>query len=294
LNISQSDWTSLIQQIRNNRCIPFIGAGACQPWLPLGSKIAYDWSEEYGYPLDDKWQLDKVAQFVGIVNDEDEMFPKVKICDSFANVKSPDFAKYKDALHAVLARMKFPLYITTNYDKFMEEALMSSGRVPDSEYCRWNEALELSAGTSLFSNPEYTPTLSRPLVYHLHGTFDDPQSIVLTEKDYIYFLINLSKDEKLLPTYIRKALVTKSLLFIGYSLVDINFRVIFQGIMSVLGRNFQLPSISVQLPPDCDEDKKEKVISYLRQYSKNMFKVRIHWIEAQGFVNELYDRLDKT
>jgi hypothetical protein len=294
LSFTETDWTNLVEQIKNNRCTPFIGASACQPWLPVGSKIALDWSQEYGYPLNDSWQLDKVAQFVGIVNDEDEMFPKVKLCDMLAKVSPPNFTKYKDAPHAVLARINFPLYITTNYDKFMEAALKSTGRIPDTEYCRWNEALELAGETSVFANSEYKPTELRPLVYHLHGSADVTQSIVLTERDYIYFLINLSKDEKLLPTYIRKALATKSLLFIGYSLADINFRVIFQGIMSILGRNFQLPSISVQLPPNFDEAKKEKAISYLKQYTRNMFKVRIHWGDAREFVNELDRRLEKT
>lgn len=176
---------------------------------------------KYGYPLDDNWQLDKVAQFVGIINDEDEMFPKVKLCDRFAKVGPPDFTKYKDAPHAILARINFPLYITTNYDKFMEAALENAGRFPDSEYCRWDEALELAGETSLFLNSEYKPSEIKPLVYHLHGLAEVPQSIVLTERDYIYFLINLSKDEKLLPTYIRKALATKSLLFVGYSLTGI-------------------------------------------------------------------------
>ena len=129
MSITEHDWTNLIEQIKNNRCTPFIGAGACQPWLPSGSKIAFDWSEEYGYPLDDKRQLDKVAQFVGIINDEDEMFPKVKLCDMFAKIIPPDFTKYKDALHATLAQINFPLYLTTNYDKFMEAALESAGRI---------------------------------------------------------------------------------------------------------------------------------------------------------------------
>jgi hypothetical protein len=190
--------------------------------------------------------------------------------------------------------MDFPIYITTNYDKFMEEALKSVGRIPDSEYCRWNEAIELSGDKSLFVDSEYKPTEIRPLVYHLHGVVDVPQSIVLTELDYIYFLINLSKDEKLLPTAIRKALASTSMLFIGYSLGDINFRVIFQGIMSIVRPHFQLPSIAVQLPPTHYENRKEKVMNYLNQYTKNMFKVRIHWGDANAFVNELKKRLDKT
>lgn len=269
-----------------------MGAGTSLPWLPSGSKIAIDWSEQYEYPLDDRDQLDKVSQFVGIHYD-DEMFPKTEICDLITKVNPPDFTKYKDTPYAILSKMNFPIYITTNYDKFMEEALRNMGRIPDSEYCRWNEAIELSGDKSLFVDSEYKPTEIRPLVYHLHGVVDVPQSIVLTERDYIYFLINLSKDEKILPTAIRKALASTSLLFIGYSLGDINFRVIFQGIMSIVRPHFQLPSIAVQLPPTHYENKKEKVMNYLNQYTKNMFKVRIHWGDANEFVKELQNRLEK-
>jgi hypothetical protein len=293
LSFTETDWNHLIAQIKNKRCTPFIGAGASFPWLPLGSQIAQDWAQQYEYPLEDNGELDKVSQFVGILND-DEMFPKMELCNIITGVVPPDFTKYKDSPYAILSKINFPIYITTNYDKFMEEALKNIGRIPDSEYCRWNEAIELGGENSLFLDSDYKPTESRPLVYHLHGSIDVPQSIVLTERDYIYFLINLSKDERLLPTAIRKALASTSLLFIGYSLGDINFRVIFQGIMSIVKPHFQLPSIAVQLPPNYDEDKKEKIMKYLNRYTKNMFKVRIHWGDAKEFVNELQKRLEGT
>jgi SIR2-like domain len=69
---------------------------------------------------------------------------------------------------------------------------MSRGKSPDSEYCRWNQAIEYAGGSSVFDNSEYRPTEYKPLVYHIHGTVDIPQSLVLTERDYIDFIINLS------------------------------------------------------------------------------------------------------
>jgi hypothetical protein len=64
--------------------------------------------------------------------------------------------------------------------------------------------------------------------------------------------------------------------------------------MSIVKPHFQLPSIAVQLPPNYDEEKKEKIMKYLNRYTKNMFKVRIHWGDAKEFVNELQKRLDGT
>ena len=43
--------------------------------------------------------------------------------------------------------------------------------------------------------PDYKPSQDKPLVYHLHGELNNPQSMVLTETDYLDFLINLSKEE---------------------------------------------------------------------------------------------------
>jgi SIR2-like domain len=44
-------------------------------------------------------------------------------------------------------------------------------------------------------NSEYKPKPNEPLVYHLYGDIDIPGSMVLTEKDYIDFVIFLNKEE---------------------------------------------------------------------------------------------------
>ena len=74
--------------------------------------------------------------------------------------------------------------------------------------------------------------------------------MVLLERDYNDFVINLNRaSEKIIPTYIRVELLTSSLLFIGYSLEDINFRAIFQGFLSFLEKDFSRPRFLVHLPP---------------------------------------------
>jgi hypothetical protein len=301
MSLREADWEDLLKAIKKRQCTPFIGAGASVPWLPLGSEIAREWAKKYGYPLEDSSQLARVTQFMGIDRGW-EMYPKNELSEKLGKINPVDFSdsQYKNTPHAVLASLNLPVYITSNYDKFMEAALASRGKYPDSEYCRWNEAIEFAGGSSVFDNPEYRPSEYKPLVYHIHGIIDLPQSMVLTERDYIDFIINLSKDEKLLPTMIRKALAATSLLFIGYSLEDINFRIIFQGIMSMIKSPFQLPSIAVQLPPSLTEDdtlteeKREKALRYLDDYTKNMFKVRVYWGDAKEFAEALRKRWEMS
>ena len=134
------------------------------------------------------------------------------------------------------------------------------------------------------------------MVFHLHGHISHSRSMVLTETDYLDFLINLSKEE-ILPHQISRALNSTSLLFVGYSLRDINFRFIFRSLMQLLGEGLgsglQLPSIAVQLPAGFTPEKRDKAIRYLDNYTKNMFKVRVYWGDVNKFAWELRTRWEK-
>jgi hypothetical protein len=300
MGLSDEDWEELLYAIKDQKCTPFIGAGACAPWLPLGSEIARDWASKYDYPLGDSYQLARIAQFLAIKEDND-MYPKNILSRLIKEKRPPDFRldKQRNTPYSVLADLNLPIYITTNYDKFMEAALQSRGKDPVSEFCRWNEDLYryvTKAGLiSIFDKEkEYTPSSERPLVYHLYGVYDQASTMVLTEKDYIDFVISLNKgDEKIsLPTVVRIALARTPLLFVGYRLEDISFRVIFQGVTSFLGVKRPNISVAVQLPPIFSEEKKEKAQEYLTQYTKNMFEINVYWGNTDEFVKELRERLD--
>lgn len=58
-------------------------------------------------------------------------------------VQIPNFylGGFRNTPPAVLADLNLPIYITTNYDHFMEEALKSRGKQPISDFCGWNEDL---------------------------------------------------------------------------------------------------------------------------------------------------------
>jgi hypothetical protein len=293
MGLREEDWAELFFKIKDKECIPFIGAGASSSWLPLGKDIATTWTKEYGYPLGDSHQLARIAQFLAIKEDND-MYPKNILSRLIKEKRAPDFSleKYRNTSYAVLADLNLPIYITTNYDKFMEAALQSRGKEPVSEFCRWNKLGEAGGITSIFDhNTQYTPTKARPLVYHLHGIIDKPQSMVLTEDDYIDFIVTLSSNNNIIPPAIRRLMATSSLLFIGYSLEDINFRIIFRGIVDNLGARYQLSSVGVLLfPSGIVEDKQNEAQKYLECYTRKMFNIRVYWGTADEFSSELRKR----
>jgi hypothetical protein len=298
VSLRDADWEEILYSIDEQGCTPFIGAGACAQWLPLGSKISTEMAKEYEYPLEDLYELDRVSQLVAI--EHGDMFPKNFIIRWLKKIDPPDFVKQENKYtpHSVLADLNLPLYITTNYDEFMEEAIKSRGKEPISEFCKWNSFLKKQINVhSVFEDGSYKPSQEKPLVYHLHGHINYPRSMVLTETDYLDFLINLSKDEELMPYQIYTALNSTSLLFIGYSLRDINFRFIFRGLMHLLGMGLgsglQLPSIAVQLPSGYTEEKKEQALKYLDNYTRNMFKVNVYWGDVNEFAKELRERWER-
>lgn len=302
--LNEAQWANLVSEIEEKKCIPFIGEGALEIFnsedkntFLTSREIAGDWSQKYGYPLEDFFQLPKVAQFLAI--EEGEMFPKLTLSGILKKIPKPDFKnRYRKSAHAVLAKLGLPIYITTNYDHFMEEALKSENKNPDTEWCRWNDDLIESTkdGTfpSLFDEgSEYKgPTENQPLVYHVHGSIDNPGSMVLTERDYFTFVINMNKIEEesiRLPKLLRTKIPSHTLLFIGYGLEDKNFLSILQGVLSFCSskRRVKNTFAVIQIPNPNNYEKREQKLDYLKKYTSNMFNIVVYWGTTDEFVDEL-------
>jgi SIR2-like protein len=293
-SIEQKDWDDLLMLIKMQKCTPFVGSGASYPNLPMGKEVAHEWSSRYNYPLiKDSNDLAKVSQFMAI--DRFPMFPKHILSQDFKTKSSPDFSR-KDDPHGILADLNLPIYITTNYDNFMLEALKTRHKSPKRELCRWSSELEQILNFKSISpilKAGYTPTPEIPLVYHLHGLLEIPESIVMTENDYLDFMIRLhEKETPILPPEITIALATNALLFVGYSLADWDFRVLFRGIFNTISSMTNL-IVAVQLRPT-DVTNEKDAIQYLSKYFGSVLgegiKVRVFWGEASEFAKELRDQ----
>jgi SIR2-like domain len=292
----------VLKKIKEKKVLPFVGPEVCKEWIPLGKDTASKWAIENNYPLEDSYQLSRVAQFLAI--EYNNAFTKEKLKSEIESISTPDFSidQFRNEPLAVLADLNLPIYITTNYDHLLEEALKSKGKKPISDFCRWSEELKEYAEVSEINTNLYDVGGSQispatPLVYHLHGDIDHPLSMVLTEKDFIDFVIFLNKENeiKLLPLEIRKKINSDHLLFIGYSLYDISFSVIFQTIIRSGKASLQNFRISVQLmsPDDDSKINVENARKYLEKYTKEMFNLYVYPGNAKNFSQELRHQLDK-
>ena len=260
--------------------------------LPLGGQIANDWTAEERYPLRSSDELASVAQFIAV--NSDSMKPKEKMLEVIRRSSRPTFSGPDGRLECfrALAELPLPVYITTNYDDLMVQALKHAipKKSPRREICKWND--ELKAIPTVFA-AGYKPDPYNPVVFHLHGSDEFAQSLVLTEDDYIDFLVNISRKQKLLPARIQEAFTDASLLFIGYRLRDINFRVIYRGLVEKMTGSLRRLSVTVQMkPPDDHTGDPQAAEEYLTRYFKKL-EVGVYWGSAAEFAKELRERWEK-
>jgi SIR2-like protein len=287
--LTDDDWSVLLRRINQGRCTPFLGAGASYGVLPLGGDIAKQWAEKYQYPMEDRTNLIAVSQFMALKYDA--VFPKDLIVEMFQDAGEPDFNDPTEP-HRVLASLNLPVYVTTNYDDFMAKALIRRHREPNRILCQWNRAVKDYVGdnpTILEKDPSYKPTVANPVVFHLHGHVPIADSLVLTEDDYMDFLVNISADPNLIPAPIARALTATSLLFIGYRISDWNFRVLLRSFDRLSESSVSRLNVAVIRAPAGAEEVKEKTQDYLTKYYENI-DVRVYWGTAREFLTELWTR----
>jgi hypothetical protein len=279
---TEDDWDALVLNIEAKRCTPFLGAGAAVPALPLGREVAERWALKYDYPFEDSANLARVAQYVA-VRYKDSYYPKKTIADEIIDRKSSGLGD-RD-LHRILARLDLPLYLTTNYDDFMHQALLREDRPAIREHCRWNEQ-----GPRKPKRRSFVPSSETPVVYHLHGVAEDPASIVITEEDYLTFLVKTSENPELIPPQISEAFSERSLLFLGYALQDITFLVLFRRFADFFKRS-NGQHFAVQIDPATNPKQGQAQRAYLRKQLEGN-QVRVFWGTCEEFCLELRKRCE--
>lgn len=289
--ISERVWQEIMGAIEADECTPFIGAGASAARFQVGSQLADELAKQHGYPFDDKGDLARVAQFASIHRMSTPSL-KREVARMFCGTSSPDFGDRSDP-HGVLADLPLSVYVTTNYDDLMCQALESRSRQPLRAVCPWytQDTTKLLEARRPFRQPERVRPQA-PIVYHLHGHHTAAESLVLTEDDYVEFLVQASKNKNLLPAPIREALSSRMLLFMGYSLHDWTFRVLFRGLLAVQPSYAQYSHLSVQLPPvsnGAPVHEQDQTREYLDAYFSNQ-RIFVFWGSAKEFAEQLRDR----
>jgi hypothetical protein len=193
--------------------------------------------------------------------------------------------------YALLASVPFRMYLNTNPDSLLENALKAAGREPQVAVCEWNDRMQPHR-SAFDRDPEYRPDQKKPLVYRLFGHLQDPDSLVLTEDDYFDYLIGVTSKREEIPVVVRRARADTALMFLGFRMDDWSFRVLFRSIMSQSGgdRRSRYAHVAVQIDP---EEGRIIEVDAARRFFETYFRssdIAIYWGSVEDFLRELADQ----
>lgn len=156
--------------------------------------------------------------------------------------------------------------ITTNYDKLLEKL---TGE--EEEYHSLTPGLPI---------PRYN---ARAKIYHVHGSIDAPESMVITSDNYFKFINNESYFSRKLSTTLHE----NTVVILGYSLGDTNLKAIIN--------DYRMFSKSHTIGSNIFLISRSKVNNKLKDFYSHCYGIRvIDNIEIQDFFKQLNESLPEA
>ena len=183
------------------------------------------------------------------------------------------------AMH-MLAGLPFGLILTTNYDHLFEAALRvavaKNGRMKDPRVLVYNKTPENRKDGPLDLQDD------EPVVFKMHGDYDDNESMVITEEDYIQFIEQMGSERTHpIPENIRARVRNWPILFIGYSLKDWNLRVLLRAL------SWNIKPADLKLSFSVDPFPDDVVMTVMANSSKRQVQFLAH--DLWDFVPALFE-----
>ncbi len=308
-------WQSIAGDVRAGDFVPILGPDVAEHLYGGVRSRARELAAEHDFPMEphQRFDLAKVCQFLSVRHSRE--LARRAVADQLkdgVHQRHGELAEGGKIFSAVVGKclehagdpfrilvdLPARVYVTASSDLVLPLALRQAGRKPKPLYCKWRKTRD--------NHPKEPPydgraTSEQPVVFHAFGVDKkgDRDSLVLTEDDFLDYLI-AAADYKLIPTAVRGQLVKSSLLFLGFPLGDLAFRVLFRLIMSLDGSS-QLGDhahVGVQVDP---EEHSLTDARRARDYLKDYFqtgagapRIDVYWGSATDFLNELKARLEES
>ncbi|MBN1204841.1 MAG: SIR2 family protein [Myxococcaceae bacterium] len=207
----------LVRYIQQKRCVAFVGAGlSAGAGLPTWGRLLLKGIDELVVSIPEgeghQEELRNLVERGKLLEVAD--FCKEKLGAAYHQFLTDQIRGDQAELpgtHDVLMHLPFSAWVTTNYDKLLERAYSKvKGGFPKTLTHKDTDAL----GRLLFDGGQF--------ILKAHGDIDRPETVVLTSRDYSEIIhANPAFNE-----VFSGLLLTKALLFVGYSLSDPDFRLL--------------------------------------------------------------------
>lgn len=234
---------TLAESLFDEECSIFLGAGASidseERSLPTGEGLSKILSDKCKLEWHKHIPLPTIAFYYEFFFNRDKLNRLLEERIADKKIKpSQSIRRLIDIIKILEDNQKQIFVFTTNYDQHFELAykdvfkrdpgviIYKGATVPNSS----NESLHEGIKNPAFWYPDKN---TNTYLYKIHGCISraTEQNLVITEEDYINFLTNATNgnfEQRRLLTYAQGRFTECKILFIGYSLADWNFRVIFK------------------------------------------------------------------
>lgn len=288
--LDENGWITLLQSIKSRRCTPILGPELCFGSHERRAALAKEWAGQE-FLFRDSHDLSRVAQFVAIKHQP--TYAKYSFPERLQRIPVPDFTDSEEP-HRILASLPFSMYVTTNHDDYLVAALnnrIQQDKKPRREISRWNGLTDPSPSF----DESFRADVANPIVFHLFGHADAPDSLVLTEDDYLDFLMMREQEEKIVPTQVASAFKLHSLLLLGYRFSDLDFRVLlrilnFYRSKQSISKHVSLQFVAERDSPEQANEKVSQVQKLLGAYCSDYHHVKVCWCTSRQFLSELQRR----
>lgn len=206
---------ALAERARQGDLVLFVGAGASiGAGLPSWSALLDKLADKCADPPDRKRLAALDARDAGAVL-ERRIGGRSVLGSAIAELAT---SEYVSLVHQLLASLPVDEIVTTNYDTCLERAFDDAGR-------------------ELRVLPRQRGGGAPRWLLKLHGSIDDKKRIVLSRGDYLRF----EGEGAALAGVVQALLLTRHMLFVGYSLQDDNFHRLFHEVRGAVGAPDQRP-----------------------------------------------------
>ncbi|PND27039.1 SIR2 family protein [Sinorhizobium sp. M4_45] len=216
--------------------VPFVGAGAsvlagCPTWAQLADGALRACIEANKFTYAQLAQIEHLSPRVklsiarGMEAEHQVKIDYAKLINPRRGYKNNDLGNRVYRSLGKLGRT----FVTTNYDAWLDTEIPeahSPVNPPDAP--QMTTANSPSKRRAIFDVNEFTPAnLNQPqMVFHLHGSLADPSGMVITTRDYLSRYANDRAEnepqrENRMLTFLSHLFSTKTVLFVGYGLEDL-------------------------------------------------------------------------
>lgn len=202
----------LAEELEREKLVIFVGAGVSRnSGLPSWQQLVEVFAKKLGINKS-CFSPEETLQIPQIFYDE---FSKIKYYEILQEVFEGTYEP--NSIHKTLKKMNISHIITTNYDELIEKEL--------------NESKEYDV---IGKEEELAYSKSTKMIIKMHGDMKY-RNVVLKQEDYDDY----EKNFPLISTYVKSLFTTNTIMFIGYSLNDVNVKNIMKWISNILNEDFR-------------------------------------------------------